>query len=98
MENGGNQEHRPWKYDNTNETVNIYRNFVEIHYELVPYFLSAATAAYSKYLFIYLFIESHCIVAVYLFIYLFYPSGTSVMFPIADYTDFTPDSWYFIFE
>lgn len=24
MENGGNKEHRPWKFDNTNETLDIY--------------------------------------------------------------------------
>ena len=28
MENGGNKEHRPWMFDNTNETLNIYRKFV----------------------------------------------------------------------
>ena len=25
MENGGNKEHRPWKFDTTNQTLNIYR-------------------------------------------------------------------------
>lgn len=25
MENGGNKEHRPWMFDNTNETLNIYK-------------------------------------------------------------------------
>jgi len=40
MENGGNKEHRPWKFDNTNETLNIYRRFVAIHTELSPYFLA----------------------------------------------------------
>ena len=35
MENGGNGEHRPWMFDNTNQTLNIYRTFVDIHYELV---------------------------------------------------------------
>lgn len=48
MENGGDKEHRPWKFDNTNETVNIYRNFVGIHYELGPYFLTAGSDAYEK--------------------------------------------------
>lgn len=24
MENGGDKEHRPWKFDNTNETLDIY--------------------------------------------------------------------------
>jgi alpha-glucosidase (family GH31 glycosyl hydrolase) len=35
MENGGNGEHLPWKFDN--ETVNIYRSWVNLHYTLVPY-------------------------------------------------------------
>lgn len=25
MENGGNKEHRPWVFDTTNETLNIYK-------------------------------------------------------------------------
>ena len=25
MENGGDKEHRPWKFDNNNETLNIYK-------------------------------------------------------------------------
>jgi len=25
MENGGNKEHRPWKFDGTNETLDIYK-------------------------------------------------------------------------
>lgn len=25
MENGGNKEHRPWKFDSNNETLNIYK-------------------------------------------------------------------------
>ena len=25
MENGGNKEHRPWKFDPNNETLNIYQ-------------------------------------------------------------------------
>jgi len=35
MENGGNGEHRPWMFDNTNQTLDIYRNFVNIHMEMV---------------------------------------------------------------
>ncbi|CAI8035554.1 Myogenesis-regulating glycosidase [Geodia barretti] len=27
MENGGNMEHRPWKFDTTNQTLDIYRNW-----------------------------------------------------------------------
>jgi len=33
MENGGGGEHRPWLFDR--ETTDIYRKFVDIHYELV---------------------------------------------------------------
>eukprot|EP01100_Stratorugosa_tubuloviscum_P007366 TRINITY_DN3076_c0_g1_i1.p1 TRINITY_DN3076_c0_g1~~TRINITY_DN3076_c0_g1_i1.p1 ORF type:complete len:621 (-),score=259.19 TRINITY_DN3076_c0_g1_i1:60-1853(-) len=46
MENGGNGEHRPWKYDTTGEIASIYRDFVDIHYELVPYLLTTGTNAY----------------------------------------------------
>jgi len=67
MENGGNKEHRPWMFDNTNQTLNTYIDFVTIHMELLPYFLNAAAEAYAN--------------------------GTSVMSPIAEYTDFTPSSW-----
>ena len=45
MENGGNGEHRPWMYDE--ETLQIYRSFVQIHYEIGPYLLSAGTQAYE---------------------------------------------------
>ena len=38
MENGGNKEHRPWMFDD--ETLQIYRNFVNIHMALKPYFLT----------------------------------------------------------
>ena len=38
MENGGNGEHRPWMFDHTNQTLDIYRTFVNIHYELVRLF------------------------------------------------------------
>ena len=40
MENGGNQEHRPWKFDSTNQTVDIYRFFVNAHLSLSTYLLS----------------------------------------------------------
>ena len=36
MENGGNGEHRPWKFDppGTSVTVDNYRLFTDAHYEL----------------------------------------------------------------
>lgn len=34
MENGGDNQHRPWMFDNTNQTVDIYRAFVHIHTEV----------------------------------------------------------------
>lgn len=40
MENGGGGKHRPWQYDD--ETVAIYKNFVDIHMSLKPTFLSGA--------------------------------------------------------
>jgi alpha-glucosidase len=41
MENGGNGEHLPWKFDN--ETADIYRSWVNLHYKLVPYLYSEGT-------------------------------------------------------
>ncbi|CAF1419683.1 unnamed protein product [Adineta ricciae] len=41
MENGGTGEHRPWKFDN--ETVDVYRSWVNIHYQLIPYLYSQGT-------------------------------------------------------
>jgi len=38
MENGGGGEHLPWKFDN--ETTDIYRSWVDLHYQLVPYLYS----------------------------------------------------------
>ena len=38
MENGGEGEHLPWKFDN--ETTDIYRSWVNLHYKLVPYLYS----------------------------------------------------------
>lgn len=48
MENGGNKEHRPWKFDKTNETLHIYNRFVTAHYEIVPYLLTTGTEAFEK--------------------------------------------------
>lgn len=47
MENGGNGEHRPWMFDSgsSTETADVYRTFVHIHTELIPYFLTAGMAA-----------------------------------------------------
>jgi len=48
MENGGDGEHRPWMWDNTNKTLNTYRDFVDMHYQLNTYLLSAGTTAYEQ--------------------------------------------------
>jgi len=45
MENGGDGEHRPWMYDN--QTLDIYRHYVYLHYELRPYLLDAGNTAYE---------------------------------------------------
>jgi len=47
MENGGGGNHFPWLFDNPTDTTTIYKNFVDIHYQLQPYFLSAGSTAYS---------------------------------------------------
>jgi alpha-glucosidase (family GH31 glycosyl hydrolase) len=46
MENGGNGKHQPWRWDQ--ETVDIYRKFVLLHYDLKDFFLTAGTEAYQK--------------------------------------------------
>jgi len=45
MENGGGGNHTPWSWDE--ETVEIYRNFVNIHYELLPFMYNSATEAFN---------------------------------------------------
>jgi alpha-glucosidase (family GH31 glycosyl hydrolase) len=41
MENGGTGNHLPWNFDN--ETTDIYRSWVNLHYKLVPYLYSEGT-------------------------------------------------------
>jgi alpha-glucosidase (family GH31 glycosyl hydrolase) len=41
MENGGQGEHFPWNFDD--ETTEIYRSWVNLHYKLVPYLYSEGT-------------------------------------------------------
>jgi len=45
MENGGGGEHRPWMYDA--QTTDIYRKFVYLHHELIPYIYSQAAYSYE---------------------------------------------------
>lgn len=45
MENGGGGEHRPWMFDD--ETCDIYRKFVLLHHELIPYIYSQAAYSYE---------------------------------------------------
>lgn len=45
MENGGGGEHRPWMFDE--ETSNIYRKYVNLHQELIPYIYSQAAYSYE---------------------------------------------------
>lgn len=46
MENGGGGVHTPWSFDN--ETVEIYRYYVLLHYDLSELFLTAGTEAYQE--------------------------------------------------
>ena len=46
MENGGGGEHRPWMFDE--ETTDIYRAFVEIHYQLLPYLMKHGGVAWEN--------------------------------------------------
>jgi alpha-glucosidase (family GH31 glycosyl hydrolase) len=50
MENGGNDEHRPWKWDSVGSTLvlDTYRTFVHTHLELIPYLLNAGSQALSS--------------------------------------------------
>mmetsp|Transcript_9418 Transcript_9418/g.25541 ORF Transcript_9418/g.25541 Transcript_9418/m.25541 type:complete len:256 (+) Transcript_9418:1143-1910(+) len=54
MENGGDNEHRPWMFDSpatendTASALNIYRTFVNIHYSLVSFFWSEGTQAFAS--------------------------------------------------
>lgn len=50
MENGGNNEHRPWMYDTPGSTtvLDTYRNFVNIHMSLLPYFMTTGTEAWEN--------------------------------------------------
>ncbi len=43
MENGGDGEHRPWKYDQ--EVEEIYRKYTVFHEELIPYLYSQTAVA-----------------------------------------------------
>lgn len=46
MENGGGGEHRPWMFDQ--ETTDIYRTFVQIHYALIPYLMRHGATAFEN--------------------------------------------------
>ncbi|MCL2513303.1 MAG: hypothetical protein FWF08_05330 [Oscillospiraceae bacterium] len=45
MENGNDTDRLPWAYDD--ETLDIYRNFVYIHHELIPYIYSQTAYSYE---------------------------------------------------
>lgn len=49
MENGGNNEHRPWMFDTPGSTfvTDTYRAYVSYHYELQPYLLTTGTQSYA---------------------------------------------------
>ncbi len=50
MENGGNNEHRPWKFDAPGQTtiVDMYRNFVNFHHSILPYLLTTGANALAR--------------------------------------------------
>jgi alpha-glucosidase (family GH31 glycosyl hydrolase) len=46
MENGGGGEHRPWVFGT--EVEDIYRDFVSLHYALLPYLMAEGGLAFSE--------------------------------------------------
>ena len=53
MENGGGGEHRPWMYDEMRDdgktyVTDIYRKFVNLHYDLIPYISSQVAYSYER--------------------------------------------------
>lgn len=46
MQNGGQGEHRPWKFDEN--VLSIYRLFTILHENLRPYFMSAGVECFNK--------------------------------------------------
>ena len=52
FENGGDDEHRPWAFDNVTPgdttASDLYRRLVNIHYELVPYFYTTGCTMYAQ--------------------------------------------------
>jgi|LauGreDrversion4_2_1035121.scaffolds.fasta_scaffold262388_2 alpha-glucosidase (family GH31 glycosyl hydrolase) len=50
MENGGENSHVPWDYESGEKSTLIqdaYRRAVNVHYELIPYFVTCAAEAYE---------------------------------------------------
>ena len=45
MENGGSGTHWPWKFDD--ETVAIYKDFVDLHHALLPYLMEEGAVAFD---------------------------------------------------
>jgi len=53
MENGGGGEHRPWIYDERRGdgktyVTDIYRDFVKLHYKLIPYIQSQVMYSFER--------------------------------------------------
>jgi len=46
LNGGGGEYHRPWLYDK--ETVDVYRKFTNLHYELIPYIQSQVMYSYER--------------------------------------------------
>ncbi|MFH1466396.1 MAG: TIM-barrel domain-containing protein [Pseudomonadota bacterium] len=46
MENGGSGEHWPWRFDE--ETVTIYRSFVDLHHALLPWMNARGAEAFAE--------------------------------------------------
>ncbi len=46
MENGGSGQHWPWMFDQ--ETVDIYKSFVDLHHDLLPYLNEQGAEAFEE--------------------------------------------------
>ncbi len=94
MENGGGGEHRPWMYGA--EVEDIYRTFVKLHHELVPFLYSLGAKAWKQGISLVRFqsYDNSYLLGEDLFVAPMTEAGTSrtVTFPIGRWRDWLDES------